>query len=362
MNKKYLFGLDLIKVLAIVGVICFHLLDFQNGYLASIALEKGQVLAYFIDTGKGDVTSGFYAMLMVLGLSGVNLFFIASGFGLEKSQKKQPLIWQDFFIRRFKKLLPLYWAFLLMTLGYFLLTGMEVSAGDYITHLLGLHTLFPEFRFGISGPLWFMGTLIQLYCLFPIFNKLLKKYHKLPFVIGLILVHLASWLWLEELFPRIIPPTHYFWEFGLGMVLANVDIDKLIKYLKTPFIFVGLLFTATFALITAAGGVFYTVDAGIMRLGLSLISSICFVSLIGIKANSSRIQNVFSSLSAIIFAVYLFHQPLIVMFLGIIKDWPFTVALCTALFAVGVFAMLVTKIEITLTEYLRRSFARQIKG
>jgi peptidoglycan/LPS O-acetylase OafA/YrhL len=45
---------------------------------------------------------------------------------------------------------------------------------NIIAHLLLIHTFSPETFFGIIPALWFVGTLVQLYLLYPIFYKLAK--------------------------------------------------------------------------------------------------------------------------------------------------------------------------------------------
>jgi peptidoglycan/LPS O-acetylase OafA/YrhL len=117
-----------------------------------------------------------------MGDQGVQLFLIASGFGLTWSLLKRrsgvaatanpsPFSWRDFYRRRLLRLYPLWWMSHLLLLGLLTLTdrGDQVSLLDpkFYLSLLGLRVTIGTFYY-IVPSWWFIGLLLQLYALFPL--------------------------------------------------------------------------------------------------------------------------------------------------------------------------------------------------
>lgn len=123
--------------------------------------------------------------------SGVDLFFVLSGFCLYYPLTKPDAVFdaREFFRRRARRILPPYYAAML---AVFLLpilleplarqAGLVTFAPDAITwrqiwtHLLMVHTLFPDTMFGIDGPFWTLGVEAQFYLAFPLAVWLVHRF------------------------------------------------------------------------------------------------------------------------------------------------------------------------------------------
>ena len=165
-------SLDIIKGISILAIIAFHVLPANS--------EPSLI----------DSSITWINWLRYGGTLGVSVFFVLSGFGIHYSQAKKLIndaefqpIWSKFIFRRLQRLYPAYLGAILLSLvinsSWGLIRQHNIFAylpesWDIIAHLLFLHTLSPKTFFGIIPALWFVGTLVQLYLLYPIFYKLAK--------------------------------------------------------------------------------------------------------------------------------------------------------------------------------------------
>ncbi|MDB9446466.1 acyltransferase family protein [Anabaena sp. CS-542/02] len=163
-------SLDIIKGISILAIIAFHVLPANS--------EPSLI----------DSSITWINWLRYGGTLGVSIFFVLSGFGIHYSQAKKLIndaefqpIWSKFIFRRLQRLYPAYLGAILLSLvinsAWGLIRQQNIFAylppiWDIIAHLLFLHTLSPKTFFGIIPALWFVGTLVQLYLLYPIFYKL----------------------------------------------------------------------------------------------------------------------------------------------------------------------------------------------
>lgn len=144
---------DTLRVFAIVGVVCCHII--------------------FIGAG------GAYSDLAVqLGGWGVDCFFVLSGYLLGRPYlealmglRSMPSI-KLFWIRRFLRIWPLYAVAILVSAGMKAIHGVHsVSIYDVIAHLLFLQNFVPAYEFAIwNPPLWTMAIDAQFYVLLPLFS------------------------------------------------------------------------------------------------------------------------------------------------------------------------------------------------
>jgi peptidoglycan/LPS O-acetylase OafA/YrhL len=167
-------SLDIIKGISILAIIAFHVLPANS--------EPSLI----------DSSITWINWLRYGGTLGVSIFFVLSGFGIHYSQAKKLIndaefqpIWSKFIFRRLQRLYPAYLGAILLSLvinsSWGLIRQHNIFAylpksWDIIAHLLFLHTLSPKTFFGIIPALWFVGTLVQLYLLYPIFYKLAKRW------------------------------------------------------------------------------------------------------------------------------------------------------------------------------------------
>jgi peptidoglycan/LPS O-acetylase OafA/YrhL len=122
---------------------------------------------------------------------GVQLFIFISAYGLTISFSRNPCSWGRFMLDRLTKLYPLLltavivFFFAIILLDQRLLSLYEWREIGY--KLLFIHTLIPESGLSLNGPWWFFGLIFQLYLLFPLLFKLIKKYSWKAFILVLIL-------------------------------------------------------------------------------------------------------------------------------------------------------------------------------
>jgi peptidoglycan/LPS O-acetylase OafA/YrhL len=115
-----------------------------------------------------------------LGYYGVQLFILISGFGLAVSMMNHPKTWEAFVFNRLKKLYPLLLIGLLTYfLGVVVMEGRLLNASEQkelVYKLLLIHTLIPGSELSLCGPWWFFGLIFQLYLLFPLLFRCIKKW------------------------------------------------------------------------------------------------------------------------------------------------------------------------------------------
>ncbi|MBU0466564.1 MAG: acyltransferase [Nanoarchaeota archaeon] len=197
-KEKRIISVDLIRVLAILLVIVFHLL--------------------FILTHNNS--------LRPIGFVGVSLFFIVSGFVLVKHYSRLEEFSFKWFFKRYIKIASLYYFALIV---FVLLFSKQVYSGSLFKNLL-LHALFldfltPETMYSIIGSAWFLPPLIGLYILFPYLNKFTKKsLWFLVFVFVVMSVVRGEYLTLAS-----FPPLFFIGEFCFGIAFAyNKKVEALL--------------------------------------------------------------------------------------------------------------------------------------
>ena len=110
---------------------------------------------------------------------GVQLFVMISGFGLTLSMLRREQGWGEFVINRLKKLYPLLiTGVVVCLLGCLVMNGRLFNQGEWREigyKFLFIHTLIPNSGLSINGPWWFFGLIFQLYLLYPLLFRCMKK-------------------------------------------------------------------------------------------------------------------------------------------------------------------------------------------
>lgn len=185
MNRR-VDALDGLRVFALVGIVVFHLFG-ESGLL----------------TAGGD--SFHERVIWTIFGNTLDFFFIISGFLLFI-----PVIRRDgdvgkistFYLKRFSRLQPEYWACLLVTFMLIVLVPVSFqppvpSAGNVLIHIFDLQTvtrLFdPGFTVGfwINGALWLVPVIAGLYLVFPLVARSFYRH----IWIGLVVAALISVCW-----------------------------------------------------------------------------------------------------------------------------------------------------------------------
>ena len=237
--------LDIIKALAIMFVVAFHYFPGQLGWHMHV-LPAG----FFENYWAGVLAGPSSQILGKIGIFldsylyvGVNLFVIASGFGLYlshlKSTQGKPgtkIDLKEFFVKRVWRLMP---AAILATILVFFIKGFFLGGWpvqnfylNFFPFLGGLNLFSNNWFFPpINGDTWFLGLIVQLYLFFPLLVKLYEKLGEKKFLILLLLVSVIFRTAYYIFWKGSVESLSYglsigrLFEFGFGMVVAKNFLD-----------------------------------------------------------------------------------------------------------------------------------------
>lgn len=300
--------LDGIRGLAILLVILYH-------YVAVSIPE--------------DASSGFLFVRQIFsnGWSGVDLFFVLSGFliaGILIDNRKTQNYFKVFYIRRMNRIFPLYYFFLLF---FIVLQFIESQWGLFSDHLFTNSLPFPSyliylqnFSMAAQGDFgneflamtWSLAVEEQFYLFLPLLVRLSLP-HRLPlnflFFIGLPLI-LRATLGSDGYYSFVLTP----WRLDsllLGSLLAViVRTPKLFSMLKAHLIWIKIAFSALLAFI------FYsTMTEELGSLDHLFIFGLFYTLLIFLLLadNTNILARIFRhptllALGFISYGIYIFHQ------------------------------------------------------
>jgi peptidoglycan/LPS O-acetylase OafA/YrhL len=196
-------SLDAIRGLAVLAVVCFHVLP-----------------SFESNTHLTDLSTVWVSWLKYGGSLGVSTFFVLSGFSIHLSQGRKlatkettRLSWGKFFQRRIWRLYPAYLGALSLAIAlnvtWALIRGRNPSlllpsTWDFLSHLLLLHTLHPDTFFGIVPAFWFIGVQVHFYLLYPLFCCLIQRWTINRALLIVLLCTLAFRVLSQSI---VLPPT-----------------------------------------------------------------------------------------------------------------------------------------------------------
>ncbi|MDW8186358.1 MAG: acyltransferase family protein, partial [Anaerolineae bacterium] len=199
--------LDAVRGLAILMIVLFHVAipiygtpwfvhprndwpDLSQRLSQLYPLPQENLLAF--------VLANLFRYIGWLGDHAVGVFLVISGFGLTwalvSCSREARIDRRAFYMRRFLRLFPLYWAGHLFFLVFNHLTRWQpFSPLDprFALSLLGLRFL-PEVFYFISPAWWFIGLIMQLYAVFPFLWMALQRLGLLRFWVGAALLTAIS--------------------------------------------------------------------------------------------------------------------------------------------------------------------------
>ena len=191
-----------------------------------------------------------FKQIISFGGTGIHLFFFLSGFGLGLG-RKTPLL--AFYKRRFLKILLPYYVFVTIVFLINLVFPVYPGSGlkTWLSHIFLYKMFSNELIISFGFQLWFISTIIQFYLFFPIMRWIKEKTGVLNFAIIAILV---SFFYIVVITFIGRNPERawnsfflaFFWEFGLGFLLANSQKPKWFLNLKTWQYIVALFFGVAF--------------------------------------------------------------------------------------------------------------------
>ncbi len=254
------------------------------------------------------------AKWLKVGVTGVDLFFIISGFvilmTLEKTVK-----WKDFAVSRFSRLYPTYWTCVTLTtllicthLGSFHKSFPNL-AWEYVANM----TMFQKY-FGVrnlDAPYWTM-IVEMLFYIFMLIIFIFKKLKHIELIgtIMLIPVFIYSTSFFNEHFPFLhqsishwIPLANHFPLFLAGIIFYKIKTDKhsFRRYLLIVICFICQLF------LFDDGGRSFLFISFKPYVFMLLFYFILFTLYVNGYLKSLK-NNFFLFLGSISFSLYLFHQ------------------------------------------------------
>jgi peptidoglycan/LPS O-acetylase OafA/YrhL len=253
--KEHYQWLDIVRGLAMAWIFLVHFIErFMNGSIfANPSYNWPPLGARIAQLTPLDVhgLSGVFVNLLRyvgwLGDQGVQIFLVASGFGLTLSALKSGADFstRHFFSKRFARIIPLWVAVHLLFIATFIFIGRGLSVTDWRTwaSLLGFRFL-PKVMYYAVPAWWYIGVLLQLYVVFPWLFSILRRWSPLKYMIivggGAVLIRLAGLYTFEHsldwwsrggFFVARLP------EFAFGMAFAkwlhNASKEKTMR-LKSP--------------------------------------------------------------------------------------------------------------------------------
>lgn len=253
-------GIDLLRGIAILGVVIFHLYTFTKGHFVFLPPRSALIgeVGHHLHSGEliNAITTAFEVAFQSGG-DGVSLFLILSGTALTMGAlargNMNPVA---FYGRRFGRLLRAYWVgFAVVIVSLFLLAiPKTILDGGSFQHNWSHVGIFPYFDrdqlfvgfallprlwklhwvFAPPNPLWFVALILQYYLLFPFlyravantgFTRLVLSSLALSMVCtaGILLRYdgqLGSHGWIITIWSPF-----RIYEFTLGMALGNLLVN-----------------------------------------------------------------------------------------------------------------------------------------
>ena len=205
-----------------------NFISLYRNSLMGIAILWIVLLHTEITFGRMGLLSDLLLFVKQTGHIGVDIFFFVSGFGLMAGwYKKRPTI-LHFYKRRFLRIMPIYWLFLIINLILLALSGKHWNYGSIIVDFTGF-----GFFIGTGGN-WFISAILLCYLIFPFFaNHFQTKKNKIRFLIlnvGLFLVFaiiltIAAFLYCDK-FSYLLISILRLPAFFIGILIGYVFIKK----------------------------------------------------------------------------------------------------------------------------------------
>jgi len=172
------------------------------------------------------------------GFVGVHLFFFLSGFVIvypfvraAASGRSQPG-WRHFAWRRFIKIFPSYALSIAVAFALGYAAKQQTSnALAVVTHLLFIHTWFPDSYGAINGVLWTLAVEVEFYCCFPLIWAAFKRQ---PYLTAAAMIAIA-WAWRAWLAHCCYTGLFTQWEENLPGYLDIFAFGMLSAYLFTRY-------------------------------------------------------------------------------------------------------------------------------
>lgn len=221
-------SIDLLKGIAIIGVVMFHFYGDHAYKLLQMPMMSDI-----------DRIGSYLIQFTHIGSQGIHVFFFLSGFGIALSERAKLLPAKAFFSRRMSRLFPEYIVAILVVIVLLVATGQilldDALLRDIFVSLLLIRNYSSEWIREINGNWWFVSAIVPMYFLHLLSRKYiyLSPAKALLLAYGtslsykLILAYLCSVAVLDFDAGRLNPYTafflNYWWEFVAGIVCVRLD-------------------------------------------------------------------------------------------------------------------------------------------
>ena len=313
---RRLASIDVLRALAIIWVIAFHL-AVNVGGLEAVDHHYTRLTSSIGDGDLAGASAALARLVLRLGYQGVPLFMMLSGFVLTYNtllrERAEPLA--AFYRNRVRALLTPYWIGFALTVGAIVLLAFarHLVDSDSLLRELRRNTYSGDAKYGVDGrlllaglalvprgfkeewlfapspSLWFVLVFVQFYAAFPLLLRLMRRIGPWPFAALALAATLAAktpltlghdgygllfdW-WIDSAYL----PFNLF-PFGLGMALAAVyarDRDALSRLVPgwmgaALVLYVGLLLHTGGSLAQGRSGLISVLSAPMIVLGLTLM-------------------------------------------------------------------------------------------
>jgi len=253
-----------------------------------------------------------YSELISFGGTGIHLFILLSGFGLYYSYINKPLSYITFLKRRFSKIYVPYIFIVLLSA----LISIFIPVYKNSLYALGGHVfLYKMFDNSIMGsygyPLWFISMILQFYLSFHIIIWLKSKFKNKLFLISSVLISL-SWALIVYLTDNESVRVwnsfflQYYWEFALGIIIA----ERIVKKQKLTDKKINQFLLLVIALVNCALYGFLALEGGSWGKLFNDFFALIAYSLLAVfifNLNIKLLNKIFLFIGSISLSVYLLH-------------------------------------------------------
>jgi peptidoglycan/LPS O-acetylase OafA/YrhL len=316
MNKRHYPYLDGMRGLAALYVALHHafLQSWPSaGLMASLHASPAFRPLFFLSYGH-------YAVTVFIAISGFSLALAPV-----RKSSGNPGDTQNFFFRRARRILPPYYAAIILASLLALAThypdltlyyaSLPITKADLVTHFLLIHNLSAQHYTKIAGPFWSIAVECQIYLFFPVILVVLRRWGR-AWSLALCVVLSGISLYFSGVSHGILshstPPGIYFAVFGIGVYFAD--------FVKTPRNWFGSVALA--AGLATIGILFFHLENGRVgkiatdvMLGMAAGTFMAYcLSKPEAKANVFLSHPVLALLGTFSYSLYLIHFPLLQIF------------------------------------------------
>lgn len=250
------------------------------------------------------------------GIAGVDIFFVVSGFIMVYTTYNRSVTPAQFFWRRIKRIVPLYWFFTLLLFAVALILpsvvkSVEVDVGHLLASLFFVPMLspaFPESYFPLLIPGWTLNYEMAFYLVFAAVLWAPERYR-----VGLLAVLMVGYVVIAQFYAQGVWKDFYaqtlILDFLLGVLIARA-------YVK------GWYFSSNRAgwMLIAASVLYFIVffSSGVVNdrfLGIGIPAALMVMGALAFNPKEGWVHHVWHELGNASYSIYLSH----VVTLGVIR-------------------------------------------